>query len=129
MGIQVHCRVLDGMDVADGDAGMGADGYGISVLVPGEHTGERQLLVCMSSPLSLRAAIPALAPWAGDGGLPEDLCSGPGLGCRGASAVLSPCPLVSPLQRFLPFAPSLWVCSLRAEFLSLLSAYCLHGDT
>lgn len=26
MGIQVHCRVLDGMDIADGDAGMGAGG-------------------------------------------------------------------------------------------------------
>lgn len=48
----------------------------------GERTGGMQLVVCVSSLLSLRAAIPALAPWAGDGGLPEDLCSGPGLECR-----------------------------------------------
>lgn len=33
MGIQVHRRVLDGMDAADDDAGMGADGpLGIAFL-------------------------------------------------------------------------------------------------
>lgn len=43
--------------------------------------------------------------------------------------MLSPCPLASLLRRLLPFTPFLWICSLRAEFLSLLSACHLYGYT